>query len=260
MRTVISRDGTPIAFEQAGKGSSLLLVHGTATIRAQWASIFEEYFTVAAMDRRGRGDSGDTADYSIEREFEDVKAVVAALDPPVFLFGHSYGGLCALGAAMQIDRLSGLILYEPLILDEGESGVSAAQLSRMEALLAEGDREGVVKYLYREIAGMSEDEVSGMAASPSWRARVDTAQTIPRETRAEDTYRLPMDRTRRMSVPVLLLVGGDSPEIFRRTAAKLERLLPDVRTVVMPGQQHIAMYTAPDLVVAAVREFQREIG
>jgi pimeloyl-ACP methyl ester carboxylesterase len=260
VRAVTSRDGTPIAFEQTGTGPSLLLIHGTATIRAQWASIFEDHFTVAAMDRRGRGDSGDNPAYSIEREFDDVVAVIAALDPPVLLFGHSFGGLCALGAAMQSDRLSGLVLYEPLILDEAESGVTAEQLARMEALLAAGDREGVIKYRYSDIAGMSADEVAGMASSSSWPARVATAPTIPPETRAEDAYRLPPDTERRVRVPVLLLAGGDSPEIFRRTAAKLQHALPNARIVVMPGQQHIAMYTAPELVVAAVREFWREIS
>jgi alpha-beta hydrolase superfamily lysophospholipase len=98
MKTVTSADGTLIAYEQGGKGPPLVLVHGTTANRTRWASVrarFEAHFTVTAMDRRGCGDSGDNPDYAIEREFEDVVAVVNALGAPVLLFGHSYGALCA---------------------------------------------------------------------------------------------------------------------------------------------------------------------
>jgi pimeloyl-ACP methyl ester carboxylesterase len=116
MQTVASADGTSIAFERGGSGADLVLVHGTAADRARWAAIrpqLEEHFTVTAVDRRGRGDSGDGRNYAAEREYDDIVAVVDALDPPVLLFGHSFGAICSLEAALRTDRLDGLILYEP---------------------------------------------------------------------------------------------------------------------------------------------------
>ncbi|MEZ4523551.1 MAG: alpha/beta hydrolase [Thermomicrobiales bacterium] len=103
VETVISKDGTPIAFECTGSGPPLVLVHGTAGSHERWAPILSALsaeFTVYAMDRRGRGASGDSEYYSIEREFEDVAAVVETLDEPVNVLGHSYGGTCALEAAL----------------------------------------------------------------------------------------------------------------------------------------------------------------
>ncbi|MCI0430660.1 MAG: alpha/beta hydrolase [Rhodospirillales bacterium] len=262
MKAVASADGTLIAYEQGGTGPNLVLVHGNVASRARWASIrprFEEHFTVTAMDRRGRGESGDGPAYSIEREFEDVAAVVDALDAPVLLFGHSYGALCALGAAMQAKKLAGLILYEPAIYAEGESGVAAEQLDRMEALLAAGDREGVVRVLFAEVLGSPPHEIAALMSSPAWPGRVAAAHTLPRELRAEEAYRLPADRIGKLSIPVLLLLGGDSVAFFGKVAAELAKALPTARTVVMPGQQHIAMDTGPDLVVDAVLAFWRDI-
>lgn len=259
VKTVTSADGTPIAFEQRGSGPHLLLVHGTATIRAPWAPIFEDHFTVTSMDRRGRGDSGDGPVYSVEREFEDIAALVEALEAPVLLFGHSFGGLCALGAAMHTDKLAGLALYEPSIFVEG-SGYPPEQIERLETLLAGGDHEGVVKAMYADFAGMPPHEIELLTASPAWPARVVTAHTIPRELRAENNYRLDTGRLARLSIPVLLLLGGESPPMASKTTAALEKVLPNARTVVMPGQQHIAMYTGPDLLARAVLEFWQGIA
>lgn len=260
IKTVTSADGTLIAYEQGGSGPHLVLVHGTTANRARFASIrprLEEQFTVTTMDRRGCGDSGDNPEYAIDREFEDVVAVVNAVGAPVLLFGHSYGALCALGAAMRTDKLSGLILYEPWIISGGESLYSPGQLERLDALLAEGDREGIVKTMFAEIVGMPPHEMGLLTSSPSWPGRVAAAHTIPREARAEESYRLPADQVAKLSIPVLLLLGGDSPPLAGRVNAMLEKTLPNARTVVMPGQQHIAMDTGPDLLISAVLDFWR---
>jgi pimeloyl-ACP methyl ester carboxylesterase len=263
MKTVASADGTLIAYEQGGAGPHLALVHGTTANRVRFASIrprLEEHFTVTTMDRRGRGDSGDKPEYAIEREFDDVVAVVNAVGAPVLLFGHSYGALCALGAAMRTDKLSGLILYEPWIIAEGESLYTPEQLERLDTLLAVGDREGVAKALFAEIAGFPPHEMELLTSSPSWPDRVAAAHTIPREARAEESYRLPADQIGELSIPILLLLGGDSPPLAGRVNAMLEQALPNARTVVMPGQQHIAMETSPDLLIGAILGFWRDIS
>lgn len=260
MKSVASADGTLIAYEQAGSGPNLVFVHGNLASRTRWASIrprFEKHFTVIGVDRRGRGDSGDSSDYSIEREFEDIAAVVNVLDKPVLLFGHSFGALCALEAATRTGKLAGLILYEPAIYRKGESGVSAQQMDRLETLLAAGDHEGVVTAFFGEILGISPDQLK---SSPAWRGRVAAAHTLPRELRAEDAYRLEAGRIGKLSIPALLLLGGDSPPFFAGVISELEKVLPNARTVVMPGQQHIAMDTGPDLLLSAILGFWQDIA
>jgi pimeloyl-ACP methyl ester carboxylesterase len=261
MKTVASVDGTLIAYEQGGSGPHLVLVHGSVLGRARWATIrprFEKHFTVTAMDRRGFGDSGDGSDYAIEREFEDVVSVVNALDGPALLFGHSFGAICALEAAMRTENLAGLVLYEPSIFEE-ESFASPEKLDHLDSLLAAGDREATVKAFLADVMGMSPEQIDFVQSSPTWHLRVAAAHTLSREHRAENSYRLPADRLAGLSVPVLLLQGGDSLPIFGRAIARLENALPNARTVVMPGQQHLAMETGPDLVVEAVLGFDRDI-
>lgn len=212
-----------------------------------------------AIDRRGRGESGDAAAYAIDREFEDIAAVVNAVDAPVLLFGHSYGAMCALEAALLTDRLAGLILYEPPHVIDDETIYAPGQLDRLDALLAAGDREGMVSAFFTEVVGVPPEHMTIVRSSPAWPGRIAAAHTIVRECRAEESYRLPLDRLRRLSVPVLLLLGGDSPPFFRRVRGALEDVLPNFRTVVMPGQQHMAMDTGPDLVVHAVQQFRSEV-
>jgi pimeloyl-ACP methyl ester carboxylesterase len=262
MRTVLSSDGTRIACWTGGHGQNLVLVHGTAASSSRWQSIrprLEERFTVTAIDRRGRGESSDAADYAIEREFEDVAAVVEAVGSPVLLFGHSYGAICALEAALRTDRLMGLVLYEPPIVAEGETVHSQEQLRRLEDLLAADDRDGVVTTFLSEIVGLPPHELEVVKSSPAWPGRVAVAHTLPRELRAQEVYRLDTERAGGLSIPVLLLLGGDSPHFFAKATAALEQALLDSRTVVMPGQQHVAMDTAPDLVAGAVLDFWLEL-
>jgi pimeloyl-ACP methyl ester carboxylesterase len=262
MQSVTSADGTSIACWQSGKGPNLVLVHGGAANHTRWKSILprlEDHFTITVIDRRGRGESGDSPDYAIEREFEDVAAILKALDPPVLLFGHSYGAICALEAAGRSDRLAGLILYEPPIVEEGETVYSQEQLARLEALLAAGDRDGVVATFMGEIVGLPPHELDAVRSSPAWKGRVAAAHTLPRELRAQEAYRLDAERARRLTIPVLLLLGGDSPSFFGKAIAALEKTLRNSRTVVMQGQQHVAMDTGPELVVGAVLDFWREV-
>src|SRR3712207_4033192 len=124
--TVTSVDDTPIAYWRSGEGPPLVLVHGTAADHIRWTPVlpvFEQHFTVYAIDRRGRGGSDDSGDYAIEREFEDIAAVVDSLGEPAFLLGHSYGALCALEAALLTRNVRKLMLYEPP-MDASGGGVN----------------------------------------------------------------------------------------------------------------------------------------
>jgi pimeloyl-ACP methyl ester carboxylesterase len=210
------------------------------------------------VDRRGRGDSGDGRNYAAEREYDDIVAVVDALDPPVLLFGHSFGAICSLEAALRTDRLDGLILYEPPMF-EGQAA-SPEKVQRLEELLATGDREAVVSFFMQDVAGLSPTAFEAIRASPAWTGRVAAAHTLSRELKAVVNYRFDPERAAQLSIPALLLLGGDSIPPYGAVIARLQETLPDARTVVLPGQNHNAMDTGPDLVVDAVTEFWREIG
>lgn len=260
METVISRDGTPIAYERTGSGPPLLLVHGTAGAGRRWAPILPALsaeFSVLTIDRRGRGGSGDADNYALEREFEDVAAVIAAVDGPANVLGHSLGGTCVLEASLLTDNISKMILYEPDATPPGVEVETSAMVKRLERLLAAGDRECVLTTFMRELAGMSDKEIEQYQASPAWPARVAAAHTLPRELEAVETYRFHADRFTEMRVPTLLLTGGDSPPLFSGGVKVIDAALPNSRVVVMPGQQHIADVTAPDLFVREVLAFLR---
>lgn len=256
--TITSRDGTQIAYRRSGEGPPLVLVHGTAADHSRWSpvlSALEERFTVYAMDRRGRGGSGDSDGYVAGREFEDVAAVVDSIGEPANLLGHSYGAFCALEAALLTGNVRKLVLYDPGIEVAGEDIYPHEVIERMESMLEAEDRDGVVETTMREVAGLPPETVEHLRTLPVWQARVDAAHTIPRELRAVKAYRFDPERFRHLRVPTLLLSGGDSPTAFKKAAEVVDRALPDSRIVVMPGQGHSAMDTGTDLFTAEVLHF-----
>jgi pimeloyl-ACP methyl ester carboxylesterase len=191
METVISRDGTRIAYRRSGEGPPLILVHGAAANHGRWSPVLpslEEHFTVYAVDRRGRGGSGDSDGYAIEQEFEDVAAVIDSIGESVNLLGHSYGALLALEAALLTRNIRKLVLYDPGI-EAGEEIYPHEVIERLEALLEAGDRDGVVATTMREVAGLPPETVEHLRTLPVWQTRVAAAHTIPRELRAVKAYR-----------------------------------------------------------------------
>jgi pimeloyl-ACP methyl ester carboxylesterase len=193
MEKVISKDGTPIGFYRRGAGPPLILVSGSGTANPiAWTAVIaelEKHYTVYALYRRGRGASGDNPNYAIQREFEDIAAVVDAMDEPANLLGHSYGALCALEAALLTHNLRKLVLYEPGIKLPGVILNPPEAIQRMQTLLELGDREGLLAILYREILKIPEHEYEQLRSAPSWSERVAFAQTMVREARAEETMR-----------------------------------------------------------------------
>jgi pimeloyl-ACP methyl ester carboxylesterase len=260
MHTVTSTDGTRIAYERSGSGSPLVLVHGTTADHTRWRDLLPELerrFTVYAMDRRGRGGSGDAADYAIEREFEDVAAVVDAVGEPAFLFGHSYGATCALGAALATRNVARLALYEPDV-PGAEPLCPEALVQRIAALVAQGANEEALEVFFREVVLMPEDELELFRAQPFWKARTALAPTIPRELTFDRAYRFDSARLAALSVPTLLLLGGESPAVSRQMTAALDAALPRSRVSVLAGQGHVAMATAPELLLRELFAFATE--
>jgi len=260
MQAITSSDGTTIAFERSGKGPPLVLVHGTTADHTRWKPLLprlEAQFTVYAVDRRGRGGSGDAAGYAIEREFEDIAAVVDAISEPSFVLGHSYGAVCSLEASLLTRGVRKLVLYEPPIRTAG-SLYPEGTVERLEALLDAGDGDGVVSTFFREVVRAPDEELRMLRSLPNWPARVAAAHTIPREMRINDEYRFEPMRFSAMRVPTLLLLGGESPPKFKDAVEAVRAALPEARVAVMPGQQHTAMNTAPELFLREVLDFLLE--
>lgn len=257
LRRVESRDGTTISCHVAGGGPPLVLVHGTSADHTRWTSVMGELsarFTTYAVDRRGRGASSDTEPYSIESEFDDVAAVVDSIGGDVDVVGHSYGAVCSLEAALRSRHLRRLVLYEPP-LPTGIDILPPGLIERLQTLLAAGDREGVVTTFLRDVVRMSADELDRVRRDPSWERRLAAAHTIPRELRIADVYEPDFTRFATVSVPTLLLVGGDSPPFLVEPSRRLNETIGGSRLTTMPGQQHVAMTTAPDVFLAAIIDF-----
>lgn len=259
MEKIISHDGTPIAYHRRGAGPPLILVHGSGSANpVAWTAVLpslEEHFTVYAVDRRGRGESGDSPHYAIERESEDIVAIIESLDEPANLLGHSFGALCALEAALLSREVHKLILYEPAIPLPDVMLYPAGVIDRLQALLDLGDREGVLTTLYSEVVMMPPHEIEQLRSSPLWPARVASAHTALREAWAEEQYTFDAQRFNDLHTPTLLLLGGDSPQVLKAATEAIAAALPNSQIVVMPGQQHVAMYSAPALFRDEVLKF-----
>jgi pimeloyl-ACP methyl ester carboxylesterase len=168
--------------------------------------------------------------------------------------------LCALEAALITDQVRKLILYEPALPKLGVPLYAPGVVERLEALLVAGDREGVLAVVYREMVGMPEAEFEQLKESAAWPARLASAHTLPRETRAEASYVFDAERFKTLTTPTLLLGGADSPAFFKEITAQLYAALPNSRIALMAGQQHLAMYTAPEVLVGEVVGFLEEAG
>jgi pimeloyl-ACP methyl ester carboxylesterase len=254
---VTSSDGTRIGFSRSGSGPPLVLVHGSTADRTRWINLLprlERSFTVLAMDRRGRGASGDSDPWRIALEYDDVAAVVRAAGPDACLLGHSFGALCAMEAALQVTNLRRLVLYEPPFPVEGAQLYSPGQREQLEAVFASGDREGFLQMFFREVVGVDDAMIEALRADPSWRGRLKSAGTAVREL-ADGDYRFEPARFAGMRRPTLLLLGETSAAEFGPATRALDAALPDSRIVMLKGQGHVAMTSAPDLFLNAVTSF-----
>jgi pimeloyl-ACP methyl ester carboxylesterase len=266
MTRVASRDGTEIAVWTSGHGPPLVLVHGAVADHTRWRPLLphlEPHVTVHAMDRRGRGASGDAPGYAIEREFEDVAAVVDAVadasGSAADLYGHSFGGLCAFGGATLTAGIGRLVLYEGWPpADARARELPPGVGGRLDALLAEGNRDAVVETMFREVVLMPEAEITALRAQPAWPARVAAARTIVRELRAIPQVPFDPGQAARIAVPTLLLTGSDSDDPFAADLATVAAALPDARIGVLDGQRHVADILAPELFARRLLAFLGE--
>lgn len=262
-RVVQSWDGTEIAVFTTGEGPPLVLVHGAAadhtTFRVVGPRLATRY-TVHAIDRRGRGASGDTLPYAIEREFEDVAAVADAIaadaSGPLVVIGHSYGGRCALGAAVLTESIKKVVSYEGAPTPPGVRYGDSALADELAALDEAGRPADILETFLRRVVGMDDTAIAAYRADPVWPLRVRAAHTIPRELRAEGrSGGAGLEALARVRQPVLQILGGDSKTEFAAATAALDDGLIDGRVVVIPGARHAAHHTHPEALIEAIDTF-----
>jgi pimeloyl-ACP methyl ester carboxylesterase len=255
---VRSADRTPLAVWADGQGPSLVLVHGSMcdhTASDPLVAELRDTMTTFAMDRRGFGASGDAAGYALEREFEDVAAVVEAVADrtggPVALWGHSYGAGCALGGAALTGAVHRLVLYEPGL------GIPypAGSIEAVEAALAAGDREAALLLVLVGIIGMTDEEIASLRSGPRWPTMLASAPTVPRECRAEDGWTYRPGALDQVSAPTLLLAGAESHPVLKEATGRALAAIPGARVEVLDGHGHLAYRTDPAMVAAVIRRF-----
>lgn len=263
-QTVTSADGTAIAFERIGQGPALILVDGAMCHRASGparplAKELADSFTVYTYDRRGRGESGDTAPYAPERELEDLAALIEEAGGPVLLYGISSGAALALAAVESGLAVSRLAVYEPpFIVDGTRPPIPADYTERIQAFLAAGQPGKAIGYFMRKGVNLPGAMVAMMRFMPGWSGMKEVARTLPYDaafvTDFEHGRPLPEGQWDSIKVPTLVADGAKSPAWIRNGATDLGRVLPNAERRTLPGQTHMVK---PQALAPVLKEFFR---
>ncbi len=256
-----SADGTQIAFDRVGDGPTLVLVGAAWNDRmsaAPLAQLLADEFSVYTYDRRGRGDSGDTAPYAVEREIEDLTAVIEAAGGSAYAFGVSSGAALALESTAAGAPISKLAMYEPpYIVDDTRPPLPDDYIEHLDQLASEDKRNEVLVYFMTAAVGMPREMAEQMAASPMAQAMEPLAHTVSYDGRVMlrggmAGKPLPARFTETVTVPALVMDGGDSPAWMKNAARSLVALLPDVQYRTLEGQDHAA---PPEVLAPEIERF-----
>jgi pimeloyl-ACP methyl ester carboxylesterase len=248
MNKVLSKDGTPIGFDRSGKGPAVILVDGALCYRASGpmaplAALLAEKFTVFTYDRRGRGDSGNTAPYAVEREVEDIEALIKEAGGSAYVYGISSGAALALEAANHGLAIKKLALYEaPFIVDDSRPPIPTDFVAQLKALVS-ADRRGDAVKLFMKLVGVPGIFIVMMRFMPAWKKLTGIAHTLPYDmTIVQDNQRgkpLPEKRWTSVTAPTLVVDGGKSPGWMRNGMRALAGVLPNAKLRTLEGQTHM---------------------
>jgi pimeloyl-ACP methyl ester carboxylesterase len=241
METVTSRDGTTIAFDRIGEGPPVILVSGGSVDRmanAPLAELLSSHFTVFNYDRRGRGPSGDTPPYAVEREVEDIDAVTGAAGGSASLYGTSSGAALALEAAASGLPITKLALWEPPFIQDEKLRPPKDQVEQYDKMIAEGRRGDAVEYFMTKVVGMPPEFVAQARAAPWWKSQEDLAHTLAYDATIMGDYSLPTEKAASVTAPTVVVAGGSSFPFMLQTAAALAKSFPRGEIRVLEGQSH----------------------
>jgi pimeloyl-ACP methyl ester carboxylesterase len=254
--TTSSADGTTIAYDRHGDGPPVVMVAGSFNTRSTTeplALALQGRFTVLNPDRRGRGDSGDSSPYAVEREIEDLEALIADAGGSAAVFGYSSGATLALKAAAHGTAISKLVLYDaPFAVDDSHPGLPADFADRLAALIAAGRRGDAVELFQRDVVRIPDDVVVQMRDAPFRPALEAIAHTLVYEAILVGDLSLPTELVASVTVPTLVLDGEHSPPIIRGAADALAEALPNGRRRTLAGQSHDI---SPEAIAPVMEEF-----
>ena len=264
-KTVISKDGTSIAFEEMGAGPVVILVEPALSDRSGGVKLAKHLagkFTVISYDRRGRGKSTDTQPYAIEREVEDIEALIDATGGSAFLFGSSSGSVLALEAANKLDgKVKQLFMYEPpFIIDDSRPPMPDDFIDEVSALVSADRRNDAVRLFFTKAMGIPGFAVTLMRIlMPGWSKMAGVAHTIPYDLTllagTQTGNALPSSRWARTTAPTLVMVGSKSEAFFHSGARALTNLLPDAQYRSLEGRDHSAVVMASKAIADEVEQF-----
>jgi pimeloyl-ACP methyl ester carboxylesterase len=266
MPTLRSTDGTAIAFETVGQGPSLLLVDGALCHRGfgpmkEIASLLADRFTVYIYDRRGRGESGDTAPWALDREVEDIGALLLEAGGSACVMGLSSGAALALEAAHRGAPIRKLALFEaPFVVDAEYPPIGDDYLPTLKSLVAADKRGAAVKHFMRRV-GVPRIMLGVMPLMPMWKKLKAVAPTLVYDISIVEPFQqarpLPADRWADMTVPTLVIDGGKSPTWMRHGMRALASAIPGARYETLPGQTHMVKAGVLAPVLAAFFDGER---
>ncbi len=241
MNTVVSHDGTTIAFDRAGDGPAVIFLGAGPTDRnanAQLAGLLAPQFTVLNYDRRGRGDSGDTAPYAVDREYEDLEAVIDEAGGSAYVFGTSGGGILALEAAARGLAITKLAVWEPpYIVDDSRPPVPKDYKEQLTELLAAGRRGDMIELFLTQVVGLPAEFVAPMRQSPFWPSMEAVAHALIYDAIIVGDFSLPIGRVATVKVPTVVIDGGQTPWLSNAAEA-VATALPDAQRRTLEGQPH----------------------
>src|SRR5215469_14251719 len=260
MNTVSSPDGTTIGYDKVGEGPALILVDGALSVhssggKSELAELLAPHFSVYGYDRRGRGGSGDTLPYAVDREIDDIEALIDQAGGSAFLYGHSSGGTLAMRAAVRLgSKVSKLAIYEAPHNNDPDAQESWSKyLSQLRALLADG-RGGDAVALFMRLVGTPDDQVEGMRQAPFWPSMEAIAPTLAYDHAAiiGERWSAPTDAAARVSVPALVMAGDAGLPFMPHTARALSKAMPHGHLLVLEGQPH---NVSPGVLAPVLAEF-----
>ncbi len=238
---VWSKDGTRIAYERIGEGQPLILVDGAMCHRSmrELASLLSNRFMVCSYDRRGRGESTDTKPYAVQREIEDLEALIDAIGGTAYVYGISSGAVLAIKAASLLgSKIRKLAIYEaPFTFGEEARRAAEAYTQSLEKLLAD-DRRGDAVELFMKNVGMPVEAIQGMRQAPVWKAMEALAPTLAYDNAVMGDGSIPTQEVEAVQVLTLVLVGGNSPNFMKEAADAIVRTLPNTSQHLLENQTH----------------------
>ena len=242
MRSAVSADGTAIAFDRFGEGPPIIMVVGAFNTRSTTeplARALEQDFSVLNYDRRGRGDSGDTTPYSIDREIEDLDALVAAAGGAASVFGYSSGAVLALRAAARGLAITKLALYEPPFrADDSYPALRGDLAERLAELVAAGRRGDAVELYQTEAVQIPPEVVAQLRHAPFRPGLEALAHTLVYDATIIGDLSLPTELLASIATPTLVISGEQSSPVMRAAARAVAETLPNGRLCTLPGQGH----------------------